>query len=218
MIVKYPKSVSENDFDKIERLATSCGISLDTARLLFTRNVDTEEKAARFLSPSKKWFYDPLLLDGIKDAVSRIEYARDKHEKVLVFGDYDADGICATTVLCGALKIYGITALKCGRMRHRAQRGTGIRVPVFIVEPDDGDIFGDPDPVLPAVFEKPESHPVGIEEDGVVMFGGQFGADPETVFEIAWQPVMAMGDRAVGQSLERGIEPEVAGGDVAAAG
>ena len=108
MIVRYSKGLSEEDLSKVKNLAENFGISTDTARLLIMRNVDTEKKAARFLSPSKKWFYDPLLLGGVKDAVSRIEYARDKKEKVLVFGDYDADGICATATLTGCLREFGV--------------------------------------------------------------------------------------------------------------
>lgn len=82
----------------------------DTARLLFYRNIDTVEKAKRFLNSGKKYFNNPLLLDGMQDAVNRLHTAKNQGEKVLIYGDYDADGVCATTVLYKCLKDFGISA------------------------------------------------------------------------------------------------------------
>ncbi len=111
MKIIYGNQPSNEDFNTIMQIATDCGISTDTARLLFCRNVNTVEKAKRFLNAGKSGFIDPFLLSDMSVAVERITKARDRKERVLVFGDYDADGVCATTVLYNSLKMFGITPL-----------------------------------------------------------------------------------------------------------
>ena len=108
MKIVYPKTLSAEENSAIEKTALCCGILPETARLLFDRGVIGEKSVRRFLSAGKKWFLDPFDLFGMKAATERIRLARERKERVLVFGDYDADGICATVILCGCLKIYGI--------------------------------------------------------------------------------------------------------------
>lgn len=98
------------DKNLIWQIANSCDVMFDTARLLFYRGIDTVEKARAFLSPGKSRFYDPFLLSGMCEAVERIKLAKDLSQNVLIFGDYDADGICATTILRNCLAVYGINA------------------------------------------------------------------------------------------------------------
>ncbi len=112
MKIIYGKTPSFEENKLILQLAYDCGVSKDTAKLLFFRNINTPEKVNKFLNPTKKGFHDPFLLSDMNQVVERITYARDHGEKVLIFGDYDADGVCATTVLYNALKIFGIEALK----------------------------------------------------------------------------------------------------------
>ncbi|MBE5734193.1 MAG: single-stranded-DNA-specific exonuclease RecJ [Clostridiales bacterium] len=110
MKIVYGKNLTKEEIDKISSIASECGILFDTARLLFCRGVDTSDKVKTFLNPGKKWFYNPLLLDGVCDAVNRIKLAKERREKVLIFGDYDADGVSATSVLYYCLKDFGIEA------------------------------------------------------------------------------------------------------------
>ncbi len=112
MKIVYGKTLSADEENVVGKIALECGIMYDTARLLFYRNIDTVEKAKSFLNPSKIHFNNEFLLDGISQAVSRIELAKQMGEKVLIFGDYDADGVCATTVLYNCLKDFGIEADK----------------------------------------------------------------------------------------------------------
>ncbi len=92
----------------ITKISLECGIMQDTARLLLYRNIDSVEKAKAFLNPSKLGFYDPLLMSGVKEAVERINLAKERNEKILIFGDYDADGVCSSAVLYHALKDFGL--------------------------------------------------------------------------------------------------------------
>jgi single-stranded-DNA-specific exonuclease len=91
-------------------LAKSLGIAPLVAMLLVNRGIDTIEKAKTFLYTEQQPFHDPFLLDGMDQAVKRIEHAIKQKEKILVFGDYDADGVSSTTVLLTALREKGAIA------------------------------------------------------------------------------------------------------------
>lgn len=67
--------------------------------LLFHRGLCTSEDIQLFLKPSLENFHDPFLLDGMKDAVDRILIAIREKERILIYGDYDADGVSATSIL-----------------------------------------------------------------------------------------------------------------------
>ncbi len=108
MKIVYGKNLSDAENKSVSKIACECGIMFDTARLLLYRGIDTEEKARRFLNPGKHGFFDPFLLKDVLDAVQRITLAKERGENVLVFGDYDADGVCATSVLYYCLKQFGI--------------------------------------------------------------------------------------------------------------
>lgn len=99
---------SEEQLKNIRALASACGIREFTAKILFSRGIDTPEKAARFLSPSKKHFLSPFLMRGMKELVGALTDAKNAGATVAVFGDYDADGICASSILSAALKEFGV--------------------------------------------------------------------------------------------------------------
>lgn len=62
------------------------------------------------MHPSGKNFLSPLLMKGMKEAVALIAAARDEGRTVAVFGDYDADGVCACAIMYHALKEFGVEA------------------------------------------------------------------------------------------------------------
>jgi single-stranded-DNA-specific exonuclease len=74
-------------------------ISEKFARLLFVRGIDTPEKAKRFFEISQDSINDPFLLKGMSEAVERIENAISAKERILIIGDYDADGISSVAIL-----------------------------------------------------------------------------------------------------------------------
>ena len=70
------------------------------ARLLFHRNLKTQEKIDEFLNPDySKDVHDPYLFQDMKKAVDRIFKAIENNEKITVHGDYDADGVSASVIL-----------------------------------------------------------------------------------------------------------------------
>ncbi len=110
MKIIYNKSLDENQIEIAKRIANECNVTYDTARLLLQRNIDSVEKAKDFFDMGKHAFNNPFLLSGMEEAVDRISQAKQNQEKVLIFGDYDADGICASTVLFYCLMEFGINA------------------------------------------------------------------------------------------------------------
>lgn len=75
------------------------GFSEKFARLLKIRGIDTREKIEDFFDFSTKRLHDPFLLKGMSEAVDRINRAATNKEKILIIGDYDADGICSVAIL-----------------------------------------------------------------------------------------------------------------------
>lgn len=75
-------------------------------RILEARGLTGERKAI-FLSPDYEKKHDPFLLPDMQAAVDRLVEAHKKQEKITIYGDYDIDGLTATTVLLDSLKKFG---------------------------------------------------------------------------------------------------------------
>ncbi|MBQ8394639.1 MAG: single-stranded-DNA-specific exonuclease RecJ [Clostridia bacterium] len=103
-------SFSEEQLNIISVLAQETGLTEQITRILYARGVDTVQKIRRFMKPSEKNFLSPFLMKGMKEAVELITQARDEGRTVAVFGDYDADGICASAIMYYALRDFGIDA------------------------------------------------------------------------------------------------------------
>ncbi|WP_284139696.1 single-stranded-DNA-specific exonuclease RecJ [Virgibacillus sp. LDC-1] len=72
--------------------------------LLIQRGITNEQEALQFLSPNIDQLHHPEGFDAIEKAAARVHQAIENKEKILVFGDYDADGVSSTTVLLHALE------------------------------------------------------------------------------------------------------------------
>ncbi|MCY7860322.1 single-stranded-DNA-specific exonuclease RecJ [Bacillus haynesii] len=92
------------DKEKVEQLAGRLGITPLAASLLVMRGYDTADKASSFLYGKDAVFHDPYLLKDMEKAVRRIKQAISDQEKIMIYGDYDADGVTSTTVLLQMLK------------------------------------------------------------------------------------------------------------------
>ena len=87
-----------------DREASPIGdLPLWLSSLLRTRGIDTPEKAERFLHPSLEHLHDPFLMQGMGKAVDIIRRAVAAGERMLIYGDYDVDGVCATSILMETL-------------------------------------------------------------------------------------------------------------------
>ncbi|MDE7395419.1 MAG: single-stranded-DNA-specific exonuclease RecJ, partial [Clostridiales bacterium] len=120
------KNDSIPDREEAQKLASAVGLHPRLAELLISRGVDTEEKVNKFLHPNAADFHDPMLMKGMKEAVERLELAIAEGQKVVIYGDYDADGICASAVLSLYLSSRGLNVYV--HIPNRVGDGYGLNV------------------------------------------------------------------------------------------
>ncbi|OGD36920.1 MAG: single-stranded-DNA-specific exonuclease RecJ [Candidatus Aminicenantes bacterium RBG_19FT_COMBO_58_17] len=106
-------------------LAAELGIPLPIARVLTNRNILSAKAAETFLNGTLKDLNDPYLMKGMDRAVSRIEEAIKNKEKILIFGDYDVDGVLSVVILLRALA--GLGAEVDYFIPERLREGYGIK-------------------------------------------------------------------------------------------
>ena len=92
---------------QVAALASGLGCAMPLARILHRRGVASPEAADRFLNPRLKTLSDPFLLPDMRPAVDRILGAVDRAERIVLYGDYDVDGITSLALLTRLLRVYG---------------------------------------------------------------------------------------------------------------
>jgi single-stranded-DNA-specific exonuclease len=95
------------DLDSASRLAEVLRVPAVVARLLQQRGLSDPDEAERFLNPQLSHLHDPFLLTDMRPAVARLRTAIERRERIVVHGDYDADGITSTAMLQRALEMLG---------------------------------------------------------------------------------------------------------------
>ena len=95
-----------SDNEVVDSLTNEMKITPFVASMLVNRGLNTVETARYFLFGENE-FHDPFLLQGMDIAVARIQTAIQKQEPILIFGDYDADGVSSTAVLMRTLTDLG---------------------------------------------------------------------------------------------------------------
>jgi single-stranded-DNA-specific exonuclease len=93
--------------EEIAELAVKSKTSEAFAEILLSRKINTPEQARTFLNPEINQLLDPFGLKDMDKAISRLISAKEKNEKVLVYGDYDVDGTTAVAVFYSFLKHLG---------------------------------------------------------------------------------------------------------------
>ena len=88
--------------------ANRFNLSPKIMELILSRGMDTEEKIEEFLHP--KVSHNPFLLKGMRELKDRIYIAKELNDKIVIFGDYDVDGVSATAIMLKTLKKMGIEA------------------------------------------------------------------------------------------------------------
>lgn len=81
-------------------------------QILFERGFDDSQKINEFLFPDyEKGIFDPFLFSDMEKVIERIRVAKDKNESVVIFGDYDADGVTSSVILKETLEKIGINPI-----------------------------------------------------------------------------------------------------------
>lgn len=99
--------VLQPDQNSVDDLSKNLGCSRLLAKLLVLRGMTSRDPALRFLNPSLGTLTRPLAMAGMREAISRIHQAIVSEETIIVFGDYDTDGVTATAVLVSFLRRCG---------------------------------------------------------------------------------------------------------------
>ena len=107
------------------RFIQRCGSEEPWFRSLLTaRGIVTDEARERFLHPALGDLHDPYLLPGMEQAVRLLREAISRKQTIMVYGDYDADGVCATSILLDLLHEEG--ASLAYRIPSRQDEGYGL--------------------------------------------------------------------------------------------
>ncbi len=101
------KSDGKEDFSEIKKISEKLGIKPLTARLLYNRGYTTAETAESFIKNDNISFHDSFLLADMDKAVERILSAVEANEKIVIYGDYDVDGVTSVSILYLYLKEKG---------------------------------------------------------------------------------------------------------------
>ena len=117
----FPKTV---DATTVARLVREAGIAPWVAECLVRRGLSEPEVAAKFLRPMLRTLSDPFLLPGMDAAVVRVLAALEKCERIVLYGDYDVDGVTSLTLLTRLLLAYGAEVATF--LPHRVDEGYGL--------------------------------------------------------------------------------------------
>ena len=110
--------------EEIIDIAKKHNISELLTKILVNRGITDDKEIDTFLNPTRNDFYDPYLMPDMDKAVERIIKAINNQEKVMIYGDYDVDGITSITVLKKFLEERG---LKTGHyIPNRLEEGYGL--------------------------------------------------------------------------------------------
>ncbi|KAJ3049348.1 hypothetical protein HK102_012519, partial [Quaeritorhiza haematococci] len=113
------------DRDQIAALSRGAGIPPLVAQVLINRGVTDPDRARVFLESRLTGLNDPETLPGAVDAADRVVRAIRADRPIVIYGDYDVDGVCGVSVLWAALRLAGSKRVAY-YIPHRVQEGYGV--------------------------------------------------------------------------------------------
>jgi single-stranded-DNA-specific exonuclease len=122
--MKYRWTILPCERELAAQLAANAGVPLLLAQCLMNRQVCDPGAASAFLEPRLRNLTDPFLLPNMEAAVARLFAARDRKEPLVIFGDYDVDGVTSTALLLEVLGNLGWTVH--AYLPHRLDEGYGL--------------------------------------------------------------------------------------------
>jgi single-stranded-DNA-specific exonuclease len=110
-MTNFPAKWQCREIEKVNiKLSNKLGCSHFLIKILAGRNISSEEEIISFLNPTLKDLHDCMLLPGIEQGIKRVKEAIRKKENILIFGDYDADGIISSSIMYKFFKDLGLDA------------------------------------------------------------------------------------------------------------
>ncbi|MCI8640729.1 MAG: hypothetical protein HFJ59_02500 [Clostridia bacterium] len=120
--------IYENNEAEVEKLSSKYHINKLLASILINRKIKDEDMAV-FLNPTRQNFHNPFLMPDMEIAVQRILKAIKEKEKIIIYGDYDVDGITSITVLKSFLKDREVQVESY--VPNRLEEGYGLNKPAI---------------------------------------------------------------------------------------
>lgn len=153
--------IYESNNEKIEEISQKYNLNKLLATILVNRKIE-ENQIEIYLNPNRKNFHDPFLMPDMEIAVNRILKAMKNKEKIIIYGDYDVDGITSITVLKSFLKDRGIDVDQY--IPNRLEEGYGLNNPaVKKIAEQDYDLMITVDCGISGIEEIKYANSLGIE-------------------------------------------------------
>jgi single-stranded-DNA-specific exonuclease len=201
----------------IDRLSRGANISPLVAQLLLNRGINDPARARAFLDARLGDLFDPERLPGAVEAAERIVRAIRDDSKIIIYGDYDVDGVCGTSILWECLRLAGAVQVEY-YIPHRVEEGYGLNAEALrkLAVDRKADLIVTVDCGISAVAEAELARELGVEliitdhhtigfalprAAGIVhprLPGGhEAGVDlcgAAVAFKLAWQVCKSFGD------------------------
>jgi single-stranded-DNA-specific exonuclease len=114
-----------HDPARIAALSREANLPPLVAQLLLNRGIDDRAQAVTFLQAKLAGLHDPECLPGAAEAAERIIRAVKDHRQIVIYGDYDVDGVCGTSILWACLRLAGAEHVDY-YIPHRVEEGYGV--------------------------------------------------------------------------------------------
>mgnify|MGYP002848926559 CR=1 FL=1 len=115
--------LNNQNFSFANQLKETLNVPLIFAQLLEQRGVTSYSEAKQFLRPSSNDFHSPFLMLNMSEAVDRILLAKNKNQRVMVYGDYDVDGTCSVALMFLFIQNLGINVIHYQPDRYKEGYG-----------------------------------------------------------------------------------------------
>lgn len=139
---KYIWKLTESDLpDKFLKLSKKYKLDTLVAQILWQRGIRAEEEIQAYLNPDLQQLHDPFLLHDMEKAVQRILTAIENGQNILIYGDYDADGMTASSVMKSALDELGAEVQVYLPNRFTDGYGPNLDVYKYFIQNEDIDLI-----------------------------------------------------------------------------
>ncbi|WP_270744915.1 single-stranded-DNA-specific exonuclease RecJ [Lactococcus petauri] len=139
---KYIWKLTESDLpDEFLKLSKKYKLDTLTAQILWQRGIRAEEEIQAYLTPDLQQLHDPFLLHDMEKAVQRILTAIENGQNILIYGDYDADGMTASSVMKSALDELGAEVQVYLPNRFTDGYGPNLDVYKYFIQNEDIDLI-----------------------------------------------------------------------------
>jgi single-stranded-DNA-specific exonuclease len=157
-------SLKPHDQGRMLSLSKGARISPLVAQLLINRGIDDPTEATAFLEARMGSLHDPELLPGAVQAATKILDAIRQGRKIVIYGDYDVDGVCGTSILWGCLRLAGAPRVEY-YIPHRVDEGYGVNAEALtrLARESEASLIVTVDCGISAVAEAKLASELGVE-------------------------------------------------------